>query len=63
MNWDDVKRYLEERGHYLSQDEFYWLCLATSAKVVKNIDYVDYNLISIVTIDGIGWNFKVKKQL
>lgn len=62
MTWDETKRWLEERNYCLSLAEFNTLCVNTMARIMTNIDEGDYCRVSIVTIDGIGWNFKVIKN-
>ena len=62
LSWEETKRYLEERGHILSESDFQWLLYMTMSRIMTNIDDGDYQRVSIATADGTGWNFRIKKE-
>lgn len=62
MTWEEEKQFLEQRGHCLTEEDFEVFMIETMSRVMTNIDDGEFERISVVTNNGTGWNFKVKKN-
>ena len=62
MTWEEEKRFLEDRHHCLTELDFQYFMFCTMSRIVTNIDEGDYYRVSVVTKNGTGWNFRVKKN-
>lgn len=62
LSWEEIRHYLEDRHHVLTEADFQWFVYMTMSRIVKNVDDGEYQRISVVTADGTGWNFRVRKE-
>lgn len=62
MTWQEEKQFLETRNHCLTEIDFEIFMIQTMSRIVTNIDEGDYERITVVTRNGTGWNFRVKKN-
>ena len=62
MTWEEEKRFLEDRHHFLTEIDCEIFMYDTMARIMTNIDEGDYYRMSVITKNGTGWNFRVKKN-